>query len=158
MSHEVAWSFFDTQIISYVLFPAIYSHCKCLFYWVCVLFEWYTSSCFSCLAFNVFISYQDHCLTCHTKPVSDKRLEPNEINPWKDRFPRDMDGVSVMSPDGKHGKWCEDESQLSLGFLSNISKPKARSPQERIFKMLCQGWAVLKEDVGFAEGINWLER
>lgn len=72
----------------------------------------------------------------------------------KRQISRDMDGVSVMSPAGKHGQWCEEESQLSLGFLSNISKTKAITPQKRIFKMLCQGCAVLKKDVGFAEGVN----
>lgn len=63
-------------------FSAVYRNCKYLFFLVCVLFKWCTNSCCSYFAFYVFISYQDHCLTCHTKPVRDKRVVQTEINPW----------------------------------------------------------------------------
>lgn len=47
----------------------------------------------------------------------------------KDRFSGDMDGGFVVSPDGKHSQWCEEESQLFFGFLSNLSKAKAITPE-----------------------------
>lgn len=71
----------------------------------------------------------------------------------KNRFSKDTNGVFVVSPDGKHGQWCEEKSQLLFGFLSNILRTKCVTPERDV-----QGLAVLEEDMDFAEGMDWLGR